>query len=99
MDTKPSMRRYSRNPEFVYRRIGDELLLVPIRQNAAEVQSIYSLNETGGYVWEALDGQRTVADITQLVVDAFEVSETEAEPDIENLIHHLVHIGAAVEEC
>ena len=42
------------------RQIAGEYILVPIRQSAGEVESIYTLNEVGTRIWELLDGQRSL---------------------------------------
>jgi hypothetical protein len=87
-------RRYAKAPEFVSRRIADEMLLLPIRQNLGDLESIYTLNEVAARVWELLDGQRTVAEIRDLVVAEFVVSAETAEVDLTELLAQLTDIEA-----
>ena len=42
---------YGKNENFVYRRISDETILVPIKDNVGDMGSIYNLNEVGAFVW------------------------------------------------
>ena len=86
--------RYTKNPDFVSRRIADELLLVPIRRFVGEVDSLYALNEVAARVWELLDGARPVASVRDAIVAEFDVSESDAERDVGLLIDQLSGIGA-----
>ena len=49
-------RRYAKDPNMVFRDIEGEMILVPIRRRTADLESIYTLNETGARIWELLDG-------------------------------------------
>lgn len=87
---------YRRDESIVSRRIEDEVILVPIRQDVADLESIYTLNEVGAYIWEQMDGLRTIADIAALIVDEFEVSEHEAKRDLTEFTQQLSAIGAII---
>jgi hypothetical protein len=89
-------RRYQRNENFVFRRIEDETILVPIKDNVGDMGSIYNLNEVGALVWERLDGQKTLRDIRDTVVAQFEVSTQEAQADLVEFISHLETIDAVI---
>ena len=82
---------------IVARRIGDEFVLVPIRQQAGEIDSIYTLNEVGARVWELLDGQTSLGAIRDAIVEEFEVSPGEAEADLLAFIGQLQSVDAVVE--
>ena len=58
---------YRQDDSFVSRRIEGEVILVPIRQNVADLESIYTLSEVGAYVWEQIDGRRTTAERSLLL--------------------------------
>ncbi len=89
-------RQYVKAPEFVSRRIADEMLLLPIRKNLGDLESIYTLNEVGIRIWELLDGQRTVADIRNLLVAEFVVTAVTAEADLADFLYQLEQIEAVV---
>ena len=86
--------RYSKDASIVARQIAGEYILVPIRQSAGEVESIYTLNETAARMWELIDGQRSVGQIRDQVVAEFEVEAAEAEGDLHELIEQLVALDA-----
>ena len=85
---------YRHHDSMVSRRIEDEVILVPIRQNVADLESIYTLNEVGAHIWDQIDGRRTTAEILALMVGQFEVSEEEAQKDLREFIEQLSSIGA-----
>lgn len=77
---------------MVFRKIADECVLVPIRQDVADLSKIYLLNEVGERIWELLDGQRLVRDIRDLIAAEFEVSVSEAGTDVMGFFHQLLEI-------
>lgn len=72
----------SHSPRVVFRRINDECLLIPLTDNIADMDSLYRLNETGVFIWEAIDGKRDIRDITARMAEEFDVGTDEAENDI-----------------
>ena len=40
---------------FVSRKVGDELVLVPLVDNVAKMDKLFNLNETAGFLWEKLN--------------------------------------------
>jgi hypothetical protein len=86
--------RFAPDPSFVYRRIADECLLVPIRQKVADLQYIYVLSPVANRIWELLDGQRTMAEVRDQLLEEFEVSSQELEQDLREFIAQLKDIDA-----
>ena len=72
----------SHSTRVVFRRINDECLLIPLTDNIADMDSLYRLNETGVFIWEAIDGKRNIRDITAMMAEEFDVGTDEAEKDI-----------------
>ena len=87
---------YGKNEDFVYRRIGDETILVPIKDNVGDMGSIYDLNEVGTFVWEHLDGRQSLSDIKDRIFAEFNVSSDAANKDLSDFIAQLKEIGALV---
>jgi hypothetical protein len=87
---------YQRDPDVVSRQIAGETILVPIRRNAADLESIYLLNETAASAWALMDGQRTLAEIRDAMVAQYDVSREEAGLDLAELVTRLESLGALV---
>ena len=85
---------YARDPNFVSRRIADEVIVLPIRKNLGDLESIYTLNEVGARIWELLDGRRTLREIRDVIVGEYQVTDQEATVDLETFVEHLTAIGA-----
>ena len=88
--------QYRRNENFVFRNIEDETILVPIKNNVGDMGCIYNLNAVGAFIWEQLDGSKTLNDIAQLVTEKFEISLPEAQTDVEVFTGQLKEIDAVV---
>ena len=85
---------YRQAPSIVSRNIAGEMILVPIRHNVGDLESIYTLNETAARIWELLDGEHTLGAVRDAIVAEFEVEASEAERDMFELIAQLESIGA-----
>jgi methyltransferase-like protein len=86
--------QYKRNENFVYRKIENETILVPIKNNVGDMSCIYNLNEVGAFIWDHLDGEKTVNDILNMVADEFDITAQDAEIDVCDYICDLKEIEA-----
>lgn len=80
---------YKKNQSVVFRRVSDESILVPIKDNVGDLGFIYNLNDVGTFIWERIDGKRELMDIKKMVVDEFDISPSQAEKDLLEFIAHL----------
>ena len=87
-------RCYRRNENFVFRRIEGETILVPIMDNVGDMGSIYNLNEMGAFIWEQLDGQRTLEAVKEKIIEEYEVAPKEAVADLSEFMTDLIDIEA-----
>ena len=55
--------------------------------------SYYTLNELGNFIWGMLDGKRNAAQITEAVINSYEVDRDGASKDVGALIHRLKEEG------
>lgn len=95
MDTHDCLHdRFIKKPDIVSRSIAGEHLLVPIRRTAGEIDSLFTLNEIAGRIWELVDGKKTVARIRDLIVEEFEVDRETAEADLIDFFRQLAEAEA-----
>jgi hypothetical protein len=87
---------YQHDPSIVSRLIAGETILVPIRRNVGDLESIYTLNETGARVWGLIDGQRSLAEVIQQIVFEFDIDEVQASDDVIELTENLIGVGALI---
>ena len=90
-------RIYCKNGNIVSRKIADEMILVPIHGNLADMQKIFSLTPVAEFIWEHLDGKRSVKEIHTEVIQFFDVESETATQDITELIDRLKAHGLITE--
>ncbi len=90
-------RVFKKSDDIVFRKIGDEYLLVPIRQGVGDLESIYTLNETAALIWELLDGTAKGTEIRDKITEEFDVTPEQAETDLVYHLKELASIKAIVE--
>lgn len=78
---------YDKRDDIVTRKMEDETVLVPLADNVADMDAIIKLNETGTFVWDNIDGERTLGDIVELATQVYDVDQDQAEADIVDFIH------------
>ena len=86
--------RFEKNPEMPFRVIEDEVVLVPVKRNLAEVEDgIYLLRDRVAFrVWELVDGHRTVGEIRAQLLEEFQVEPLQLEEDLEEFLKTLEEI-------
>jgi len=82
---------------MVFRKIADEVILVPIRNKVGDLQSIYTLNEVGARIWELIDGRRELAKIKEILLEEFSVDVPRVEEDLKAFVQKLERIEAVEE--
>jgi hypothetical protein len=85
---------WKKTDSVVARKISDEVILVPIRQTVADLDSIYTLNETSARIWELLDGRNTGTEIITVLTTEFDSSPEQMTADVENFLKQLESIQA-----
>ncbi len=85
---------FRRSPRMVGRRIADQYVLVPIARNVAEVDSLYTLNRVGTFLWERFDGVTNGHAHVAAIVEGFETSRGQAAEDYRVFVEQLLEIGA-----
>jgi len=85
---------FKKSENVVFRKIEDEYILVPISRQAGDVDSIFTLNEIGGRIWELIDGEISFGEIRDTIVEEFEVSSEVAGADVAGFLKQLEDIGA-----
>lgn len=75
-----------KNNNFVTRKVGDEMVIVPLVNSVADMTRVLTLNETGTAIMEALDGQTSLKEVTTKLLDQFDVESTVLQDDLQNFI-------------
>jgi hypothetical protein len=70
------------------KRIGTETIIL-----TESGEELHTLDETGTFVWSAIDGKRTVGQILNLLCDEYEVVRDRAQTDLLVFIESLEEKG------
>jgi len=76
----------SHSKSIVTTRTGNEYILVPIANNIADMNSMYTLNETGAFIWERINGENSVEDIINEMMKEYDVVFEIASNDVFSFI-------------
>jgi len=81
----------TKNPEAAYRIYdGQATVVLPGRSE------INVLNEIGSLIWDRIDGERTVGQILQAVLDAYEIDSEQARCDMLDFLSSLQEHGMVI---
>ena len=78
-----------RSPSVVTRKTGNEYVLVPVTNNIADMNSVYTLNETGAFLWELIDGENKIEDMVEAVIREYDIDEEAATADVFEFINEM----------
>ena len=84
------MKTFCRRDDIVTRHIGDETILVPVKNNLADMLNLFVLDAVGECVWRALEDLRNMDEICARVCCEFDTDEETARGDCERFIEELV---------
>jgi hypothetical protein len=70
------------SPSVVTRKTGNEYVLVPVTDNIADMDSVYTLNETGAFIWERIDGKKSVEEIIKAMTEEYDIDNDTATEDV-----------------
>jgi len=77
---------YSHAPNIVTRKTGSEYVLIPVTNNIADMNSVYTLNESGAFIWELIDGKRDIEEMIEALVSRYDTDRETASEDLLSFI-------------
>jgi hypothetical protein len=80
---------FSHSPGIVTRKTGDEYVLIPVANNIADMNSVYTLNESGAFIWELIDGKRNVEMIINTLTEEYDIDYESASKDVFSFINNM----------
>lgn len=89
--------KFRRKGSVTDRRIAGESFLIPVCGSPVDMENIFVLNPLADFIWERLDGERTMAAIVSEIVAEFDVEAGQAEADAGEFVGQLLRHGLAEE--
>jgi len=77
----------------VTRCIAGETIIVPVSGRISDLESIFTLNETGSVIWDLVDGELSVGRIAEALHGEFDASREDLERDVSEFLTSLESEG------
>ena len=90
-------RRFKRAEGMVERRIGNEHILVPIRGDVADLDSLYTLDEVSAFIFRKAAEGLPEDQIVEHLTREFDVDQATARKDAQRILTELVAVTALTE--
>ncbi len=79
---------------FIIRKIGEYVMAVPVGAQTSEMHGMIALSESGELLWNALEKGATIAELTEILTNNYEVEVAVATEDAKKFIGSLKEQGA-----
>lgn len=88
--------RFKKSPDFVTRKVFDELVIVPVANSVAQLDSVFTLDGIGTEIWDLIDGKTGTNRIIGLLQDMFDAPPSDIERDVTHFLMDLERAGLIV---
>ena len=88
---------YNKAEGIVTRDIAGETLLVPIHDQLADMQRIFSVGSVSEYIWNELDGEKKLYGIRDGILENYSIKKETADLDLMEFIAELIDAGLVIE--
>ena len=85
--------RVRRSSNVVSRVVADEAIVVPIRRGAADLDSIYTFNESGTKLWSMIEKGLDAAALASYLQAEYGLTQAEALADADAFVRDLTQEG------
>ena len=90
--------KFCRSTNVVSRKIGNEILVVPIRGGVGDLDAIFSFNGVGSDIWALLEKEQSLGELTAWIVDHYEATRAQAQSDVAEFLAELLQAGLATSQ-
>lgn len=78
--------RFRRNPDYIYREVAGEAVLVPTGKAAESFFGIASINSTGALLWKILEREHSFGELRQMFAQEYELEEKQSQQDVTDFL-------------
>ncbi len=89
--------KFQRSPDFIYRKIVDESILVPLHKDVADMDAIYTLNPVGAFIWDQLENPVSKEELQTALQNAYDAEPEVLDADLVRFLEEMTAIGAIIE--
>ena len=81
------------NGNYVLKKVADSYIVVALGGDVVDLNTIISLNDTGAFIWKQLENDTTKETIVSAMLDEYEVTEEQAQNDVDAFIEKMTEAG------
>jgi hypothetical protein len=85
--------RFLQSPNLVSRDVAGDTVVVPICRGVGDLDSIFTFNAVGTFLWGLLAEARSASELAALVARRFRVPEDAALADVRHFLAELAGVG------
>ena len=79
--------------DLILREVGGNWIVLPLAAETVNFSGILSLNESGAMLWNVLKENCSTDALVQVLLNEYEVSQSQAESDAEEFLNKLIQAG------
>lgn len=76
------MKRYCLNPHVIISEVAGEMVAVPLVDSVAQMNKVFTLNQTAAFIFQFTGQPKTLAEITRAMTETYDIDPEQAERDI-----------------
>ncbi len=84
---------YKKREGFVEKTIGNEVVIVPLVNEVAQMDKVFSLNEVGSVIYNSMSESKSQEELLQVILSEFEIDDVTAKNDLEQFLVKAVDKG------
>lgn len=78
---------------FILRKIADQYMAVPVGARTRELHGMIAMNETAAFLWEKMSVTCTEEELSQALLDTYEIDEGKSKEVVQRFIDMLKKEG------
>ncbi len=82
--------KYKSKAGFKLREVAGQRIVVPVGEASKLLKGVLSLNSTSMFLWKLIETPITAEEMTEALLDAYDVERSTAESDVENFLKTLL---------
>jgi hypothetical protein len=82
-------RVFEHRGEFALRKVGQESILVPIRNRVGDLDSVYVFTTVAARIWSLLDGHRDIDSVVEVICSEYDADGAVVRTDLAELLSSL----------
>lgn len=75
--------------KFLLREIVGENILVPVGEDSMSFNGLITINKSGKFIWENIEGVNSQEELLQLILDNYDIDRDTAKADMEEFLEIL----------